>query len=101
FQVQRGNTQQQNEAAINYRIIQQSIETNNKLLDAMKQRATDNEMLRAKGPNNISVADYAVTPVEPENSQRLQLLLIAGVFSLGAGIGLALLRDHFDDAVHT
>ena len=101
FDEQRGATLNQNEAAINYRIIQQSIETNKKLLDSMTQRARENEMLRAKVPNNISVVDYAITPVEPVDQKRLQYLALAFFLSFSAGIGLALLRDYFDDAVHS
>lgn len=101
FEVQRGNTLEQNEAAINYRIIQQSIETNKKLLDGMKQRSNESDMLLAKVPNNISVVDYASAPNEPMTPFGLQYFLLAGVLSLGAGLGLALLRDYFDDVVHT
>lgn len=101
FEEQRGATMNQNEAAINYRIIQNTIETNKKLLDSMTQRATENEMLRAKVPNNISVVDYAVTPIDPVDQKRLQLLALAFFLSFSAGIGLALFRDYFDDAVHS
>lgn len=101
FEEQRGETINQNEAAINYRIIQQSIETNKKLLDTMTQRANENEMLKAKVPNNISIVDYALTPTEPVDQKRFQFLALAFVLSLSAGVGLALLRDYFDDAVHS
>ena len=101
FDEQKGATMDQNAAAINYRIIQQSIETNNKLLDEMTKRATDNEMLRAKVPNNIRVVDYASVPSEPEDKKNLQYLALAFAFSLTGGIGLALLRDYFDNGVRT
>ncbi len=101
FDQQRGATMDQNAAAINYRIIQQSIETNNKLLDEMTKRATENEMLRAKVPNNIQVVDYASTPSEPQNKNNYQYLALVFAFSLSGGIGLALLRDYFDDGVQS
>jgi polysaccharide biosynthesis transport protein len=101
FDEQKGATMDQNAAAINYRIIQQSIETNNKLLDEMTKRATENEMLRAKVPNNIRVVDYASTPTEPRDKNNLQFLALAFAFSLSGGIGLALLRDYFDNGVQS
>lgn len=101
FDQQRGETMVQNEAAINYKIIQQSLETNRKLLGGMMQRSTENEMLRAKVPNNIAVVDYAAVPTEPVDKNNLQYLAIAFVFSLSAGVGLALLRDYFDDGVYS
>jgi polysaccharide biosynthesis transport protein len=101
FEEQRGATLDQNEAAINYRIIQQGIETNKKLLDSMTQRSTENEMLRAKVPNNINVVDYASAPAEPVDKKNLQYLALAFMFSLSTGIGLAFLRDYFNTGVRS
>ncbi len=94
-------TNQQNSAAIDYRIIQQTVDTNRKLLDEMQQRQKENEMLTAKSPNNIRVLDYATIPNLPLDSNRLQYLGLALLFSLTAGIGTALLRDYFDDSLHS
>src|SRR5688572_2075775 len=60
FEQQRGQTVSQNEAAINYRIIQQEIETNKSLLDNLLQRSKENDVLMSNKPNNVSVVDYAV-----------------------------------------
>jgi capsular exopolysaccharide synthesis family protein len=91
----------QNGAAINYRILQQSIETNRKILGEMQQREQENELLKAKTPNNIRVLDYATAPAEPLDQKKPQYLGLAFLFSLGVGIAGALLRDHFDDSVYS
>jgi capsular exopolysaccharide synthesis family protein len=91
----------QNEASINYRIVQQSIETNKTLLDDMNKRVKENEMLKAKAPNNIRIIDYAMAPTEPVDSKRLPYLGLAFLLSLTTGVGLALFRDYFDDSVHS
>lgn len=101
FNQQRGEMFGQNEAAINYRIVLQSIETNKKLLADMSKRVKENEMLTAKAPNNIRVVDYAMAPTEPIDPKRFQFLGLAFLFSITAGVGLALLRDYFDDSVHS
>ncbi len=101
FQDQRAQTQTQNEAAINYRLIQQSVETNKRLLDNMIQRSKENEMLKAKAPNNIQVVDYAVTPTEPVDQRTWFFLGLSGMFAFSFGVGLALLRDYFDSGLHT
>src|SRR5207302_7914940 len=47
FDKQRAETLTQNEAAVNYRIIQQQIETNKSLLDGLLQRSKENEVILA------------------------------------------------------
>jgi len=101
FGRQRAETLGQNEAAINYRIIQQGIETNKKLLDEMSEKQKQNEMLKAKAPNNIRVADYAMLPTQPIDPKRGPFVGLAFLFSLSLGVGAALLRDYFDDSVHS
>src|SRR6476620_27441 len=101
FQRQRSETLGQNEAAINYRIIQQDVETNKKLLDEMYEKQKQNEMLKAKAPNNIRVTDYAMLPTQPVDPKRGPFIGLAFLFSLSLGVGAALLRDYFDDSVHS
>lgn len=91
----------QNSGAINYRIIQRELETDRKMLDEMQQRQMQTEMIKAKTPNNIQVAEYAVTPSDPVDQNRLPYLALAFIFSFSFGIGSALLRDYFDDSVHS
>jgi len=101
FEEQRGATRTQNEAAINYHIIQQEIETNKSLLDGLLQRAKENDVILADTPNNLHVTDYAIPPRGPIGPNRLQGILLAFVFSLGFGICLATLLEYLDDSVRS
>lgn len=101
FQQQRGETLTQNEAAINYRIIQQEIATNKTLLDNLLQRSKENDVIMASKPNNISVVDYAIAPEGPIGPNRTRTVFVALVLSLGLGVGLALLLEYLDDTVHS
>jgi capsular exopolysaccharide synthesis family protein len=101
FEKQRSETLTQNEAAINYRIIQQEIETNKTLLDNLLQRAKENDVIMASKPNNISVVDYAIAPDGPIGPNRTRTVFIAVFLSLGLGVGLALLLEYLDDTVHS
>ena len=101
FEKQRGETLTQNEAAINYRIIQQEIETNKALLDNLLQRSKENDVIMASKPNNISVIDYAIVPDFPIGPNRTRTVLIALFLSLGLGVGFALLLEYLDDTVHS
>jgi hypothetical protein len=71
FEQQRSETLNQNEAAINYRIIQQEIETNKNLLNGLLQRSKENDVVRAGKSNNISVVDYALTPDAVGSASRI------------------------------
>lgn len=101
FEQQRGETLSQNEAAINYRIIQQEIATNKTLLDSLLQRSKENDVIMASKPNNISIVDYALAPDGPIGPNRTRTVLIALFLSLGLGVGLALLLEYLDDTVHS
>jgi succinoglycan biosynthesis transport protein ExoP len=101
FNQQRGETLTQNEAAINYRIIQQEIETNKNLLDGLLQRSKENDVVLAGTPNNVSVVDYAITPRSPAGPQRLLGIISAFVFAIFFGICLAIFLEYLDNTVRS
>lgn len=101
FNQQRGETLNQNEAAINYRIIQQEIETNKQLLDGLLQRSKENDVVLAGTPNNIYVVDYAVTPDFPIGPQRIRTILMGLFLALAGGIGLAIFLEYMNDSVRS
>ncbi len=101
FQQQRSETLTQNEAAINYRIIQQEIQTNKTLLDNLLQRAKENDVIMASKPNNISIIDYAIAPDGPIGPNRTRTVIMAMFLSLGLGLGFALFLEYLDDTVHS
>src|SRR5437667_2860317 len=101
FNQQKGETVTQNEAAINYRILQQEIETNKGLLDNLLQRSKENDVVLAGRPNNISVVDYAIVPDLPVGPARLRTVMFAFLLALAFGAALALFLEYLDDTVHS
>ena len=101
FEQQRAQTLSQNEAAINYRIIQQEIETNKSLLNGLLQSAKENDVVLAGKPNNISVVDYALTPDSPVGPNRTRTVIVAFFLSIGLSLGFALFLEYLDDTVHS
>ncbi|PYS32967.1 MAG: hypothetical protein DMF75_10720, partial [Acidobacteria bacterium] len=101
FEKQRAETLTQNEAAVNYRIIQQQIETNKSLLDGLLQRSKENEVILAGTPNNVHVVDHAAIPKTPIGPKRMQAIALAALFALILGIALARYLDYMDDSVRT
>src|SRR2546425_9493334 len=101
FNQQKGETVTQNEAAINYRILQQEIETNKGLLDNLLQRSKENDVVLAGRPNNISVVDYAIVPDFPVGPARMRSVMLAFCLALALGAALALFLEYLDDSVHS
>jgi capsular exopolysaccharide synthesis family protein len=101
FNQQKGETVTQNEAAINYRILQQEIETNKGLLDNLLQRSKENDVVLAGRPNNISVVDYAIVPDFPVGPARLRTVMLAFLLAFALGAALALFLEYLDDTVHS
>jgi polysaccharide biosynthesis transport protein len=101
FNQQRGETLTQNEAAINYHIIQQEIETNKNLLDGLLQRSKENDVALAGTPNNIAVVDYAIAPQQPAGPQRLLTIMVAFVFAVAFGLCLAVFLEYLDNTVRS
>jgi polysaccharide biosynthesis transport protein len=101
FEQQRSEVLAQNEAAINYRIIQQEITTNKTLLDGLLQRSKENDVILSGTPNNASVVDRALTPRGPVGPKRKSYIMMAAILSLGFGIGLSLFLHYLDNALRS
>lgn len=101
FNQQRGETVTQNEASINYRLIQQELDTNKTLLDGLMQRSKENDVVQAGTPNNIYVVDYAVAPTAAVAPRRLRGVALAFALSLTFGLGLAIFLERMDDTIRS
>jgi capsular exopolysaccharide synthesis family protein len=101
FNQQRGETLTQNEAAINYHIIQQEIETYKSLLTNLLQRSKENDVVMATKANNISIVDQAIAPEGPVGPNRMRGVMLAFLLSIGIGVGFALFLEYLDDTVHS
>lgn len=83
--------------SIQLNILRREVETNRELYNGLLQRYKEIGVAAGIGSNNISVVDQAIPPVLPYKPNLIFNLLIALASGLLAGIGLALLREHFDD----
>jgi capsular exopolysaccharide synthesis family protein len=101
FGRQRGETLTQNEAAVNYKIIQQELSVKKALLDGLLQRSKENDVVMAGTPNNIHVVDYSPIPKGPVGPRRMQSIALAGLLSLVFGVALARYLDYLDDSVNS
>ncbi len=99
FNSQREEVIRQSEAAINYKIIQQEIDTNRGLLNAILQRSRENDVILNDTPNNVLVVDRALVSNSPVGPERKKNIILALLVSLSVGCGLAFLIDWLDDSV--
>lgn len=100
FDNQRGEVIRQNEASINYKIIQQEIDTNKSLLNALLQKERENAVILNDTPNNVLVIDRALVSNSPVGPERTKNVMLAFLVSLAMGCGLAFLMDWLNDSVH-
>ena len=84
FERQRGETLTQNEAAINYRIMEQEIATNKTLLDGMLQRNKENEAILAQLQRN-----GRITNVDLADAVGLSRARVEGLADVLPGVRFA------------
>lgn len=96
-----GRTGVQNAAAIQYRLIQQEIDTSKQLLDTLMQSERENTVVLAGTPNNVSIVDYALPQDSPVEPKRTRAIMLALMFSLALGVGLSIFMEYMDDTLHT
>jgi len=99
FNKQRAETVAQNQAAINYNILKQEIETNKGLLEGLMQRSKENDVSMAGTPNNIHVVDYASIPKGAVGPRRTHTVFLALMVSMAFGVALSLFLEYLDDTI--
>jgi capsular exopolysaccharide synthesis family protein len=102
FDQQRSEVLAQNEAAINYRIIQQEVDTNKKLLEDLLQRSRETEVVLNGTPNNVHIVDRALVPRSPAGPDRAKNVILAFLSSLTFAVGLSFMLGWLNDTIrHT
>jgi len=100
FSQQREDVLRQNEVSINYKIIQQEVDTNKTLLTSLLQRSRENDVILQDTPNNVLVSERAATPGSPAGPERSKTILAVFLMSMLAGCGLAMFLGWLDDSIH-
>ncbi|HVG28822.1 MAG TPA: polysaccharide biosynthesis tyrosine autokinase [Pyrinomonadaceae bacterium] len=100
YNLQSGQTSDQNRAQIQLSVLKRELETNQQEYDTLRQRQRELEN-NASGnrQNNVSVTNYARVPREPVGPPRARTIILAFLLSLGVGVGLAFLLDYLDDTL--
>ncbi|MGI9534155.1 MAG: GumC family protein [Thermodesulfobacteriota bacterium] len=88
-----------NEQSIQYKILEREVNTNKSIYDQLLQRLKETEITSAVATTNINVVDYAVTPKFPFKPNIKSNIMLAIFIGLLIGCFLAILIEHFDNAV--
>ena len=90
---------QQNQASIQYDILNQEVETAKSLYNDFLQKTKQAELQLAEQYNNLRVIEPAAIPTSPIGPQRLRTILIGLLVSLLGALGLAFFLEYLDNTV--
>jgi capsular exopolysaccharide synthesis family protein len=92
---------QQNQAAIQYSVLQQDLETAKALYNELLSKTSQANIQRSEQFNNVRVIEEAETPPGPIGPNRNQTILFAFFISLVLGMGLAYAIENLNTTIRT
>ena len=95
----KGEAVQQDQAAIQYSILKQDVDTANSLYTEFLHKTSQADLERAQQQNNISIIQPAQIPRSPEGPNPALLILLASILSLAGGVGIAFVLERFDTSI--
>jgi succinoglycan biosynthesis transport protein ExoP len=97
----KGEAVQQNQAAIQFNILKQDVDTANKLYTEFLQNTNQANLQVAEQHNNVRVISPARVPKTPISPARMRTIVIGFLLAFSAGIGLALFLEYIDNTIKT
>ena len=97
----RSEAAQQNQAAIQFNILKQEVETNKQMYQDFLQKTNQAKIQKAEQQNTMKMIDPPQVPVAPIGPNRLRTIMIGFFLSLVAGIGLVFALEYLDNTVKT
>lgn len=90
---------QQNQAAIQFNILKEEVDTAKELYSGFLQKTKQADLQLAEQHNNLRVIEPAEVPGSPVGPMRFRTILIGLLVSLVGGVGLALFLEYLDNTV--
>jgi capsular exopolysaccharide synthesis family protein len=95
----KGEAVQQNQAAIQFSILQSDVDTAKALYNDFLQKTKQADLQLVEQHNNMRVIEPAEVPSSPVGPMRMRTLLIGFLVSLVGAIGLAFFLEYLDNTV--
>lgn len=104
FEVQKQEAFKLNSDSILYGSLKSEVANKKNLLDQLLKRQSEADVfarLKGVGSSNIWIVDRAAVPLWPSSPKKKLNMILALVFGLSGGIGLALLFENLNDNIRT
>jgi polysaccharide biosynthesis transport protein len=98
---QKNATLNLKDAAVQYAVLARDVDTSRQLYDHVFQRIKELGVSAELPASSVSILDRAATPEKPSKPNKLLYLAISGIVGLTGGLGLAFLREYFDNTLRT
>lgn len=90
-----------NEKALTYELLKREVESNQRIYDALLQRAKEANITKRLETSSIRIVDRATTPDQPIAPRKTRNILFAGIFGLFMGIMVVLFLEYWDMRIKT
>jgi capsular exopolysaccharide synthesis family protein len=97
----KGEATVQNEAAIQFNLLKQEVETNKQLYQDFLNKTNQAEAQKVEQQNNLRIIEAAEVPSAPVSPRRGFAILAALLLSTGVGVGLAFFLEYLDNTIKT
>jgi capsular exopolysaccharide synthesis family protein len=95
----KGEAAQENQAAIQYNILKQDLDTARSLYTDFLQKTNQAKAQVAEQHNNIRVIERAAVPKKPVGPKRALMMMLAFMVSLAGSVGLVFLLEYLDNTI--
>ena len=99
--VAKAEAAQQNQAAIQFNILRQDVETTKALYTDFLNKTNQAKIQEHEQHNNVKMIDPPQVPTSPIAPNRLRTILIGFLMSLVAGVGLVFSLEYLDNTIKT
>lgn len=99
IEVLKGDLLGLRDRSIQYNILSRDVDTNRAQYEALLQRQKEVSIEDSLGASQVTIVDQATAPNNPFAPNMVQLLAMAGIFSLVSGVGLAFFLEFIDDTI--
>ncbi|MGA9774282.1 MAG: polysaccharide biosynthesis tyrosine autokinase [Blastocatellia bacterium] len=95
----KGDAAQENQAAIQYNILKQDLDTARALYTDFLQKTNQAKAQVAEQHDNIRVIERAAVPTKPVGPKRALMIVLAFMVSLAGSVGLVFLLEYLDNTI--
>jgi polysaccharide biosynthesis transport protein len=98
---QESASSQQAQKMVQYDILKREADANQQLYNSLLEKLKEAGLSAGLRSNNVRIVDAAMIPPSPARPQKARDISLAVIVGLVGGVGLAFLREYFDNTVKT